>query len=440
MIPFGFVGLKIGERMKRIQIILAVVVFAATLHLFACKDDGTQPPPIPERIRLTLVDVAVKEAYLHIAITNPAGNETLVVQRNGATVMTLAAVADTTIADTALAQTTSYQYTATLTSNNATTSTSNTISAQTLAQTSDNFTWQTSLLGDGNGSALYDVAIINDTLAYACGEIHLSGDPTAYNFARWNGQNWQLLRIQFFDFCGQPSTYPYPARAVFAFGANDVWITSGSQLVRWDGISQTTPVCIPVSINRLWGNSANLVYAVGAIGKIAYFNGSTWTALESGTRTQINDAWGITNPVTGKEEVYCPVTSFFTPGDKKILKITNHANVDSIKWEPQRNIFAVWTDRGFPLYTAGSGVFENSRGSWREAPLPAIYTNAVRGSTNADVVVAGDLGLVAHFNGVDWHVYPEAYNAQYFSVYIKGNMVALVGERNGRGVITIGRR
>ncbi|MGH2567306.1 MAG: hypothetical protein ACRDGA_03130 [Bacteroidota bacterium] len=34
--------------------------------------------------------------------------------------------------------------------------------------TSHNFAWQTFVLGDGN-SILYDVAIVNDTLAYAVG-------------------------------------------------------------------------------------------------------------------------------------------------------------------------------------------------------------------------------------------------------------------------------
>ncbi|MBI3006249.1 MAG: hypothetical protein HYY49_12660, partial [Ignavibacteriales bacterium] len=39
--------------------------------------------------------------------------------------------------------------------------------------TSHNFTWTIDTVGDGNSSVLYDVAIINDTLAYAVGEIYL---------------------------------------------------------------------------------------------------------------------------------------------------------------------------------------------------------------------------------------------------------------------------
>jgi len=122
------------------------------------------------------------------------------------------------------------------------------------------------------------------------------------------------------------------------------------------------------------------------------------------------------------------------------LRIINQTQVDTIRWSTGRNIFSAWTNKGFPIYTAGSGVFENSRGSWRESPLPNIYTNAIRGTSLADIFVAGDLGFVAHFNGVDWHVFTEVYNAQYLASAMSNNVVALVGERNGGGAVTIGRR
>ena len=55
--------------------------------------------------------------------------------------------------------------------------------------TSHNFLWTLDTLGDGNSSTLYDVAIINDTLAYAVGEISVRNSiggyrTPAFNFAR----------------------------------------------------------------------------------------------------------------------------------------------------------------------------------------------------------------------------------------------------------------
>jgi hypothetical protein len=49
------------------------------------------------------------------------------------------------------------------------------------------------LLGDGNSSVLYDIAIINDTLVFATGAIYKRDSlgnwgPILYNLARWDGR------------------------------------------------------------------------------------------------------------------------------------------------------------------------------------------------------------------------------------------------------------
>jgi hypothetical protein len=284
------------ERRKMKSPIRWIAASLTLLFLFvnsSCKDDGTMPPsPIPERVRLTLVDVAVKEVYLHISVINPAGNETLSLKRNGAVVLAFAAVSDTTIADTTLTQSTAYQYTATV-QTNMPTGTSNIISAQTLAPTSHSFSWETILLGDGNGSALYDVALFNDTLAYAVGEIYLSGDPLPYNLAKWDGQQWQLQRVSYF-FRG--SLVTVPIHGIFAFSSSDIWLASGDAVhgdgSNWTGYDIRTIVGNQgLSFYRCWGVNASNIYFVGPLGSIARYNGSRWTQLESGTTTSILDAW-----------------------------------------------------------------------------------------------------------------------------------------------------
>ena len=83
---------------------------------------------------------------------------------------------------------------------------SNVIQITTMDTTSHQFTWQVDTLGDGASSVLYDVAIINDTLAYAVGEMYLRDtlgyfDPNAFNIAKWNGIRWQLKRLPFIGPC-----------------------------------------------------------------------------------------------------------------------------------------------------------------------------------------------------------------------------------------------
>ncbi len=45
----------------------------------------------------------------------------------------------------------------------------------------------------------------------------------------------------------------------------------------------------------------------------------SWDEIISGTQTRINDAWGVISN-ENNTILYCPVSSFFVPGDKKILK------------------------------------------------------------------------------------------------------------------------
>ncbi len=409
-------------------------IMLAGLAAEGCKKEPPVKPEIPERVKLTLIDVGVTEAYLHIAVGNPTGNETLIFQRNGATVLTLPAVADTNIADTALTQTTTYQYSARLSANNETTGASNTISTQTLAPTSHNFTWQTFLLGDGNGSALYDLALINDTLAYAVGEIYMGGDPLPYNLAKWDGQQWELKRVTVM-FRGSPVTAPL--EGIFAHSATDIWVVGSIPIhgngITWLGFDIQTLVGGGATVSKGWGTPTDM-YFVGRAGNIIRFTSGTWRRLESGTTTSILDAWGVVNPVTNATEVYCVAGN-------KLLRVRNGTRIDSVRWVGSRTLDGIWTHKGFPVFTSGDGVFENSSGECREVNIGAsIYTNAIQGSSLNNIVAVGGFGLLAHFNGVTWNPFFQNTGGDYYNVVVEENLFIAVGEMNARGLIIIARR
>ena len=130
---------------------------------------------------------------------------------------------------------------------------------------------------------------------------------------------------------------------------------------------------------------------------------------------------------------------FFTPGDKKILRIKNN-KVDSVSWSVQRLLYSAWTNNEQFLYVCGSGTYENKKGYWEEIKLPLVSMNSIRGNDLNDIFVAGDFGLVSHFNGSTWKVYNDVFAADYYSISLKGNLIMLAGQQNGKGVITIGRR
>lgn len=421
-------------KILRFTVLCFFPIVLAGLAAEGCKKEPPVRPEIYERIKLTLIDVGVTEAYLHIAVSNPTGNETLTLQRNGATVLTLPAVADTNVADTALMQTTTYQYSSRLSANNETTGTSNTISAHTLAPTSHGFMWETVLLGDGNGSALYDVALINDTLAYAVGEIYLSGDPLPYNLAKWDGQQWELKRVTVM-FRGSPVTAPL--EGIFAHSDTDIWVMGSIPIhgngITWLGYDIQTLVGGGATVSKGWG-TPNDMYFVGRAGNIIRFTSGTWRRPESGTTTSILDAWGVTNAVTSATEVYCAAGN-------RLLKVRNGTRIDSVWWVGSRTLDGIWTHQGFPLFTSGDGVFENSSGECREVNIGAsIYTNAIRGSSLNNIIAVGDFGLLAHFNGATWNPFFRNTGGDYYNVAARENLFIAVGGMNARGLIIIGRR
>jgi hypothetical protein len=143
---------------------------------------------------------------------------------------------------------------------------------------------------------------------------------------------------------------------------------------------------------------------------------------------------GIVNPVSGAPEVFCAAGN-------KIMRVLNGTQIDSVPWVGNRTLDGIWTHEGFPVFTSGDGVFENSKGECSEANIGAsIYTNGIRGSALNNIVAVGDFGLITHFNGVSWHPFFENPGGDYYNVSVKENLIISVGEMNARGLIIIGRR
>ncbi|HCV43413.1 MAG TPA: glucosyl transferase [Bacteroidetes bacterium] len=379
--------------------------------------------------------------------------------RDGQPLLTLAqAPLDTVVLDDSLAVKRTYTYKAYRLSGTALTDSTAPLQATTLDTSSHAFLWQIDSLGDGNSSVLYDVAIVNDTLTYAVGEMYLRDstgqlDPQAYNMARWNGQRWQLIRIQFYTICGQSSRTPYPASSIFAFGANDVWVTSrGGQIARWDGTTQTATICNPdpFVINKIWGENPNSIWAVGYGGRIGHYTNSTWQRIESGTTLPMNDIWGARNPISGETEVLA-VGSYVNQNQGKILlRIQNSAVTPLADSGLPSNLSGLWFMPGRRYYVVGGGIYQKTTlegsSAWvGYAPgiVTSYYTNSIRGQGINDVVAVGAFGEVVHWSGLTWRNYIGTTglgNGSYYAVQVRGSLVIAVGLVGNRAVVLRGNR
>jgi hypothetical protein len=417
---------------------LLILVCSFSFMQMDCKDDPPVAPPQPS-IFISEEDVGVTEVWLKIATQHIILPSSVIVKRNGATLFTFTlTTSDTVIADTTVQPKQSYTYTAIVQNN-----TSSQLQLTTMDTTSHNFTWQTFTFGGGSGtgsSILYDVAIVNDTLAYAVGEIYVldstgQPEPNPYNVLKWNGQTWEQKKIPTATFGG--SIANAPLKTVFAFNANDVWTfsTAGSYS-HWNGTDWTTAYVAERNGGgvKLWGTSSQELYLVGTNGSISHYNGSSWTKIESGTTATINDIWGVVNQATGEKTILCAVSEFLNPGDRKIFSITPQNTVDTIAWIPQREIRSVWLESSKKIFIAGEGIFlRNYINQWIEfIKTPKIYTNKIRGNGINDIVAAGGYNMLLHYNGITWKYFDQYYAYEILnSIDYKNNTVIAAGFTGG---------
>ena len=419
--------------MKQLHKIFLVVI---TISFFnSC---NTTDPKLEPELLLKLEDVSCTEAWLQLTTNNIQLPATInLLKNNSVTQIFSLSTQDSLLYIDSLLPNQTYKLQASSIQNPVS---SNELSVTTMDTTSHNFTWQTFEFGQHSSSVLYDVAIIDENNIWAVGEIYMNDslgnpDPNCYNAVRWNGQIWELIKTGGYG--------GYPRRTVFAFSENDVWFDG---VIKWDGLNYSVhmngwplmPNGDGWQVNKMWGSSSSNLYAVGNNGNIAHYNGSSWTKIESGTTTNINDVWGITNQQY-KTILYCAVSSFFVTGEKKILKIID-GKVQAVNWNKDARLYSAWAQNENFLYVCGEGVFVNKYGNWNEIVLQPVGTNSIRGSDINDIFIDGDYGFISHFNGLNWQIYNGNYLKGYSRLSFKNDIVAIAGNYQGKAIVEIGRR
>ncbi len=426
---------------------LLIVVSTVAFTSMTCHQP-TQPQPGSDSFTISLSDTSCTVAWLSVHLGASFSERTVEITRDSAVVLTLnLRQTDTTMADTGLMPNKAYTYVAQLTSGATVVKSTDPLYVRTLDTTSNNFTFQTFTLGGAASSVLNDVAIINDTLAYAVGQIYgydSTGqvDQQPYNLAVWNGISWQLLRVQFYTFCGQQSTGSYPANAVLALSDTEIWIgSSNSEMATSNGNEQTGITCLPVSVSKMWAENKNAVYTVGALGQIGYYTNGTWVQIASGTTLDILDVYGAGNQILA-------VASDNNPYGETILSVSgNTATQISSNPLGEDELYGVWFIPNRHYYVVGDGIYEKhllSESAWKNGTLDITQyaTTSVKGNGINDVFVVGAYGEFLHWNGVRWQSYRAitGVNGSYTRVAVDGNLIIAVGQNNTQAAITIARR
>jgi hypothetical protein len=250
-----------------------------------------------------------------------------------------------------------------------------------------------------------------------------------------------------------------PLYGIFAFSANDIWLSAGDP-IHGDGNNWTLyDVRLitgfdTLSLEKCWGTDSSQMYFVGLHGSFIHYSNGTWTKIESGTTLDIHDIYGAYKPYSlfGKWEILA-VASSYTPSrqERKLLRIYPVTNaVSPVDTSGLAiDVQSVWFVPNQHYYVVGSGIHQKSSLSdprwsvYSPGEVTSYASSKIRGQGTNDVFVVGSFCEVVHFNGSTWYNYrneiPFA-NGAFGGVDIKGNTAVIVGYIDQQAVAIVGKR
>ena len=433
------------------------VLLISVFLVISCKQPTEPKNELKAELKLILEDVSCTEAWMKLTTTNLQRPTSITLKQNDITRATInLTTTDTLIYIDSLLPNRSYRFKAVATPISYPQSPiSNELSLMTMDTTSHNFSWQSWEFGDDycGSSSLYDVAIIDENNIWAVGEIYIRDslgrcDPKAYNAVHWNGIKWELKRIYHYSSCN-PVDYP-PFKSIVAFSDTEIVLTSGGSIGWFNGKMNRTDCGIrPLltgAINKLWGSSSSDLYAVGNNGNIAHWDGVKWRKIESGTRNHISNIYGVRVKNSDTYEVLCTTNNIDVPGgvNAQVIKIVN--NKTEILNTPEITTCClkdIWFKPGKKYIVVGAGMWESNHltKGWKDITLyPPTVKTSIAGNDYNDVIVVGSFETVAHWNGYSWRNYFPMISSVLSAVEMKSNLVVIVGFKNDRGYILMGKR
>jgi hypothetical protein len=331
--------------------------------------------------------------------------------------------------------------------------------------TSHNFSWQIDTIGV-YPSVLEGVWGTDINNVYAVGLIYYSFSPIKYTaIIHWDGVKWSSL-----DYL---EGY---LNSIYGFGKNDIWAVGNwrvgydayALITHWNGKKWTTWKFMQSDsisgqfggLTSVWGTSSSNLYAVGAAGLILHYDGSSWTQQSSGTDFSLIDIWGF-----DKEHIFAAGLSnnlgngVLQKFDGKTWStITEGGNTNDSKIL-YGGFESVWGNSPDKLFLVGALCYEGVPDNWKLSSIPynspgdnltgLAGMRCVRGDASNDIFICGDMDLIIHWNGSNWHIYNEffnkAKNSLLWNLWIKDNRVFIVGAydngiTSGQAVIYRGTR
>jgi len=206
---------------------------------------------------------------------------------------------------------------------------------------------------------------------------------------------------------------------IWGAAADDVYVSENNGVWHWDGSAWSlVDACVAYAI---YGLSASNVVVVGFNGMIRKYNGSTWSAMTSGTTTALYAVWAY------------DANNWFAGGEDGTILCYNGSEWSAMTSGITEGIRGIWGTAANNVYAVGTaGTILHYNGSaWSEMDSGvAVCLEKIWGTSNSDIYVTGLAGTILHFDGSTWSTMTSGTSEVLRAIWGYGSSV-WVGGANG---------
>jgi hypothetical protein len=401
----------------------------------------TEPHHSNEQILLELIEVSVTEVYLQLRLIGLSSGNVSIIGDKQVLLDFHMNNQDTSIIIDELNPGTVYEFKAKLINGFDPFNNCSTIEVETLMPTNHNIEWEKI---DFNWTGLLaDVAVIGSDNIWAVGDYYIddSASTVHFNSIHWDGTKWNFIQIPA-KIWNINEFVPAKLEAISAISENNIWVTTGSELIHYDGNSWGDWKFLFESlddtlgnITRLWVSKNNELWGAGRRGRIIKYSNSVLKEFEIGTQSNVTDIWGSYSADSNEQIIYCSI-----PNDSKLVVINDKEEItilDIGDIDPHA-ITSVWANNVYPVYGCGFGIFRSFNGRWMQEEYDGIIQVLKIKGDGLNNIFAVGYDKIAHYNGIYWDINATMLTSGsiVYVVDIKNNIVTLVG-RNGISPILI---
>jgi photosystem II stability/assembly factor-like uncharacterized protein len=216
---------------------------------------------------------------------------------------------------------------------------------------------------------------------------------------------WREFEIPF-----EPATSKWHPYYYQADSLNDVWgnapdniyaVGSNGTILHYNGTEWKKMVSNTVAyLTGIWGSSSDNIFAVGDNGTILHYNGTYWKPMESGTTDELLSIWG-----SSSRDVFIAIALSGT-----VL------HFDGVNWKPVKTpldslywgmLWDFWGTSSNNIYAVGSytAIFHWNGNEWSVLSKGDDWLSilkAVWGSSPNNIYAAGFSGEFWHYDGDEW--------------------------------------